>query len=243
MSKIVLTERQLLDYIECPVKYDLTHNKHLAKSVPGKVSVPQALEAIARGFFATLMDGDILGVNALKKQWDIYCRNHQEDITDKKIIEGMSKIVKFYLWAERERIIIVEINSTYGFSIKHTRDTIIEYQGKVGAIAMRNKKYELLVPDFSDKLPNQYRADVRLKHTLDSLAFFRQTGDTIGIRIHNVFHDVDVYTYRGQDDFRRATNVIRNVATCITNDLIYPRENPLCTNCYLAGLCRGWTGG
>lgn len=236
---MVINEQQLFDYITCPAMYDVKHNKHI--QIGETVSTAKLLNKVAKYFYVNLLNGKVPSSNDLKKKWDSVCNQYIDYVDSKKSLEGMGLIMKLLQWAGSEEIIVVDIDSPYRLMFKSNIGPI-ELIGDMGAIlSLPNNKYELLITDFSNKIPDQTIVDMKLKYTLDSYAFqgvYNRQVD--GIRVRNVKNAKDFLTFRSQDDYRRLEQTVANVATCISQNLYYPRESIMCASCNAKEYCKVW---
>ena len=237
---MVITEQQLFDYISCPALYDFRHNKNIRIIDP--VSMPKLLKKVAKYFYFNLLGGKVPSGNDLKKKWDSICNINPDYIDAKKNLEGLGFIMKLLQWASGEQIIVIDIDSQYNLNLSSTSTGPIELIGNMGTIlALPGDSYELLVTDFSNKLPDQTLVDMKLKYTLDNYAFKSVYKKPIaGIRIRNVRHAKDYLTTRTDDDYRRLEATVINVSRCIKDNIYYPRESIMCVPCTAKDYCKVW---
>ena len=163
-----LTEKQLFDFMKCPVYYDSIHNKNLPVATP--LSMKHLLEKVTSYFFINLMSGKVLSTENLKRKWDRLCEDNMTYMTPQRCLEGLGLIIKMYLWAQNEEFMIADMKTPYTITIKSSWG-IINLNGEIAVISVdRNgKNPQLLITDFSNKYPNQSILDMKLKYTLDNL--------------------------------------------------------------------------
>lgn len=236
---MVITEQQLFDYIMCPALYDVKHNKNIKIDEP--ISMTRLLSKVSKYFYTTLLNGSVPSSSDLKKKWDSICNQHPGYMDSKKNLEGISLIMKLLQWASSEQIRVADIDSQYRLMFK-TNIGPVELVGTMGTIlAIPKERFELLITDFSSKVPDQTLVDMKLKYTIDSYAFqgvYNRRVD--GIKIHNVKNAKDFLTFRSEDDFSRLERTIANVAQCIKSNLYYPRESVMCSTCTTKDYCKAW---
>lgn len=233
----IIIDEQIYDYISCPARYDMK-----AKGLIGKdyETVPSLLKQVARKFYTTLMNGEVLPPSTLKKQWDKLCERHSDFMVPKKVLEGMDKLMKLYRWAADEQLIIADVHVPYGILFQE-RDNAIDVRGTIPVIAVTKAgQMEILITDFGNRYPEQTKIDMNLSYTMMSYAFLKERGESIGIRIHNVKNNKDFYAYRMADDYKRLETAVKNTVYCIRQKLYYPRESVLCGICNARDICRGW---
>lgn len=236
---MVISEQQLFDYMKCPALYDFKYNKSIR--IYEQVSIPKLLSGIANYFYFSIMNGKVPTSNDLKRKWDSVCTNNADYIDAKKNIEGMGSIINMFRWAQDERLIVADINSAYRLTFIHENKPV-ELVGSMGTILLTaNNKYELLVTDFSSKLPDQTLIDMKLKYSLDCLAFSKTYNKEIsGVRVHNIKNNKDFYSSRFDDDLKRFESSLINVVKSIRENIYYPRESTLCGPCAVKEYCKVW---
>lgn len=236
---IKLTEKQLFDFIKCPVLYDSIHNKQLF--IQDTISLTKLIEKVSSFFYMNLLNSKVVSIDTLKRKWDRVCESN--NIHSQKCLEGLDLINRLYKWAKYEELIILDLNVPYTFTLKYEDDVNISFKGEISNIALgKDKKPYLLITDFSNKYPTQPLLDMKLKYTLDSYAFKKLYNKDIGVKFHHVKSDRDYFTFRIEDDFNRLVRVIRNVALSIDNRLFYPRESVMCSSCEFLNFCKVWNG-
>ena len=236
---MVLTEQQLFDYITCPALYDVKHNKNIP--IGESISMTKLLEKVSKYFYVSLLNGKVPSSNELKKKWDSICQQYEQYVDAKKNIEGVGFIMKLLQWAADEQIMVADIDTKYN-QVFRAGNGHVEIEGHIGTIlALGNDRFELLVTDFSNRMPDQTLIDMKLKYSLDCLAFNQTYGKSVsGVRIRNVKNAKDFLTFRSQDDFNRLKQTVLNVSSCIEQKLYYPRESLLCANCNAKEYCKAW---
>lgn len=230
-----MTETQMFDYIFCPAKYDIKYNRGIDVADP--ISMPRLLSRVAKFFYMNLVNGKVCSVNELKNKWDSICKEYPDFVDSKKNVAGWGMIISMMQWASKEQIMVVDVNTFYRLNVGG-----VEVDGNLDAVLMRpDKKSELLITSFSDRIPDQIETDMKLKYTLDAAAFKVLTGKQLdGIRVHGVKSDKDIITVRSEPDFKRLDTTIRNVGRAIEANVFYPREQNLCTTCTARQYCKYW---
>lgn len=229
-----MNEIEFYDYIKCPVFYDAVHRKKLPFVF--QPTMNEVLNKVAYRFFLGLMNGTVMSMSQLKKTWDNIC-NENSFITEKKCLEGISLISKMYLWAQNEQLRILDIKTPYVLRLGDG----VELTGEIDTISINSKNNpELLHMDFSQKLPDQFMLDMKMKYTFDSMAFKNSYGKDIGVHVHNVKNNQDFFTYRSSPDFIRGLDAVKSVHKSIKNNIYYPRENAFCATCKMKVFCRQW---
>lgn len=231
-----ITEQQMFDYITCPAKYDIKYNKRI--DIRDEQTLPKLLNKVAKFFYLNLFNGKVCTANELKAKWDSVCKANMDFIDAKKNLAGWGAIINLLNWAQRNQIVILDVDTTYSFVVDN-----VEILGQMDPIlAIPGRGMELLITNFSDRLPDQIASDMKLKYSLDSLAFEKVYNKELeGIRIHSVKADKDLFTRRGKMEYKRLEDTITSVAKGIENNIFYPREGPLCSNCSAKEYCKFWS--
>lgn len=237
-KRIEITEDQLLDFIRCPVRYDSIYN---AKFIPqGQPSLSFYLKKIENAFFAMLMDGQAPSMDFLKRRWDQICEENPDYLTPQKCIEGIGQIAKLYRWAERQELMIADMNSMYRLEFR-SGSLLVILSGRMGTVAFSKKREPYLLEiDFSNRMPIQPMMDMKLIYTIHCKAAFEMYGKKFGIKMHYVKLNKDLYTMRNESDFGRLAATVINVAKSRELGLYYPRESVFCTTCDMLNFCKVW---
>lgn len=233
---MVITDEQLFDYITCPAYYDMKHNKRLGyQNVP---TMQKLLDQVARHFYSNLLNKKICSMDELKRKWDSICDNNREFINSKKNIEGMNYIINFARWAAANQITIADFDSTYTVTVDD-----INIVGQIGPVSvLPGKKCELIVNRFSNREPEQYDIDRRLKYTLDCYAFKNAYNhDISAIKVIHFKNNKEFISHRTQMDYDRLISTIRGVANGISSEAYYPRESVFCNSCEMKPYCKYWS--
>lgn len=235
----IVSENQIVDYIHCPTKFQCIYERKLIGRE--EVTMPYLLQKTAMAFFTSLMNGRVMRTSELKKKWDRCCIEHSDYITEQRCLDGMGKLMQMYRWAEKERLMIADVRVPYCILHKRGKHAPVEIHGEIPVIAMNsNKQFEILFMDFGNRLPDQSILDMNLRYTMQSYAFYKERGSSVGVHVHNVKNDKDFFTYRISDDFRRLETTLTSVTIGIEEHLFYPRENVFCNLCSMKDLCRAW---
>ncbi len=234
---IQLTEKQLVDYIRCPVFYSLKYGD-FSLNMDDPPSMSNLLNQVISGFCAKLMDGEVMRPDILKRKWDMLCRKHPE-LTDEQIRDGMGQIYRFYQYAERTEMRVADIGSEYIIKVDDGEDRV-EFHGNLGIIIANSKDQpESIRFNFSTRLPDQADLDLAFRTTLEHVGFHRLYGqDLLGTRVHHLRRDRDFYTVRDyKTSLNKAQTIIRNIARSIRQNIWYPHEGPMCPTCEGRNFC------
>ena len=229
-----ITEQEFFDYLRCPAYYDMKHNKKIA--IEEGISVSKLLSKISNFFYLSMLNGTIPSMAVLKNKWDSICTKYEKMLDSKQILQGMGLIFQLVRWAEEERPVVLDVNTRY-----QVRFGEYEVTGNLATILKTKQDgYELLITNFSNRLPDQTIVDMNLSYTLQAYGFKSvYNKDLQGIRIRSVKHARDFYTSRTEQDFKRLETTVKNAGKSIQEQLFYPREY-ICQNCPAKIYCKYW---
>lgn len=230
---ITITENQLFDYIKCPAFYDMKYNKKLP--IVESESMSKLLSKVSKYFYLNLLNQKICSAHELKNKWSSVCEG-DGNLQPKKVMEGASLILKLLNWAHSEEPVVLDLDTPYKLSIGE-----VEVLGQTGTILGLDKdKYELMVTDFSNRMPEQAIIDMKLKYTLDAYSFAKVHRKHLsGIKVRSIKNAANFYTSRSEVDFMRLEKTIESVGKSIELGLFYPREG-MCSSCNAKGYCKYW---
>jgi len=238
-----LTEKQLFDYSICPARYAIEHKLRVVPETSPSLS--KLLGRVANSLLLSLLNGKALTTGQLKDKWDRVCEDNRAVMTQQNCLTGLDMLLAMYRWAEDERLRVADFKIPYQYLMRKEEPQIILKGEIAGAIIPKgNNSFELLELDFSSRYPDQALIDMNLKRTIDwkMCSLMSKDAELAGIRIHHVKSNKDWYTVRGKEDFERMDASIRAIATCIDNELFYPRETVMCSTCEVKNFCRLWRG-
>ena len=231
-----LTEQQLFDFMFCPVKYYLKYKSKIV--VQEEVTVNKLLTQITKYFYNSVANGKLPSLKQMQSKLDSLCEANREIITPKKSVEMWGQVYNFYNWACDNQIAVIDTDTKYAITLG---EHIVE--GTMSPIALTpNNKLELLIVNFSSRVPDQLEIDTKTKYTLDTMAFNNANSDMKidATRIHLLKQKKDLYTTRNKNDYERLNSTVNNVAKSIQNELYYPKETHMCTSCNYRNYCRAW---
>ena len=234
-----ISEIDILEYIHCPIQYSLYKNKVVPKKI---LTYKDLLQSITKLFLVKLMDGAVLDLSSIKKEWDKICHKHSSIMDNNKVVDGLSKLILMYKWAENIKLRILDLGFPFCFFIRNRQEENVAVTGNIPTIALNKSNVpELLIIDYSNRHIEQSRLDIDLKYTLYCLAYKRKTGQDLGIHLHNVHYNSDRYSYRNKYDYQRLVKIIQNVCYSIDENIYYPKESVMCASCPTAGACKLWS--
>lgn len=234
---VVITEQQLYDYMKCPLLFYLKHKTKM--DIPEHITLHKHITTVMKYFLTRLNAGTISTLKELQRKWDGICRANQDTIDSKQNIVGWERIVKFAQWAQKNQIVVGDINVPYRINVQN-----VVLVGTIEQILVdpNTRKTEVFFPNFTDRDFTQYSLDTNLKYTIDAYAFKILFKEPIsGVHVYSAKHDRSTYSYRGEKDFAKLKNTIYSIGNCILNDYFYGRESVLCESCPGKAYCKYWS--
>ena len=98
----------------------------------------------------------------------------------------------------------------------------------------------MLIPSFSNKMPESYIIDYDLKNTIDSLVIKTLYNKDTVFAYYNFTYNKIRYGLRTDKDYNRLKLIINNVALAMEQNIIYPNSSYHCNSCLAKGLCNSW---
>ena len=236
-----ISERDLLNYIKCPLYYQIeATGQNLKRDTYNSLIHDVANEYINRVGAISLL-GDFNHEKYLKKKWDNVCLTNQHLITPKQTIQGWGCLYRLIELLTNPYITVLDTEMTYKIEPIGSKHSL---QGHLDPIIKQGDFYTTLVISFSDKLPESYVMDMNLKHTIDSYALNQLIP---GIQHVTTYYSLksgqEKDTLRFDSHHKRLESILNTVGDCIEQQLIYPRNSYSCSTCNLRGLCDRWEGG
>lgn len=237
---MLLSEKDFLNYIKCPLYYRLeARGTNLQKKTFNSLLHDVANEYIRRVANEKLL-GNFNHENYVKKHWDKTCLLNQNIITDKQCIQGWGYLFTLKEFISKSGVEVLDTDMTYIIEPEGRRHALT---GQLDPILKMGDFYTTFIISFSDKLPESYVLDMNLKHTIDSYALNQLIP---GIQHCTTYHSfksgAEKDTLRFNAQWQRLENILETVGDCIEQDLIYPRNGYHCSTCNMRGLCSTWGG-
>ena len=244
-----ITDKQLLDYIMCPIYYNLRYTNKFKIQQPESYNT--LINQVVNSFLSKLLDGEIMNTYDIKRKWDMISKKNPDIITPDKNLKGISALLSFYRWAQTYELIPVDIAMPYNIVLKDDNINInsnppdsIELSGHINSLILtkNNQNIEELIVDFSSRAPDQTKLDMDLKISLNHIAFYlTYKKQLIGTRIYHVKTNKVYYTVRDPlSESNKIKKIALNIAKSIDNNLWYPHQSPLCPMCKAKDFCRMW---
>lgn len=237
-----MTLQQLMDYMSCPVYYSFKYAKN-QMYIDQTPTFSKLLNRVISGFCIQLMGGKVMRLDIMKRKWDMLCKQNLEVINSSKAREGMARLYKFYLWAQKEELRIADVGSEYIIKFNTDSGNQIHLHGSLGIIAVNsNDTPESLIFSYQNAFPDEASFDTRMDITFDHLGFKSVYHQRLfGTKIHHLRSGHDFFTTRdNEDEYPRLQKIVNNVHKAIKYKIWYPHESPMCQKCKVKNFCRNF---
>ncbi len=237
---MLLSERDFLNYIKCPLYYKIESNGHNLKQDSFNTYLHKVSDMYIKRVGSTKLLGNFDHENYVKKHWDKVCMENQHLITPKQCIQGWGYLYRIVEFINVTGVEVLDPEITYRIEPEGNRHGIT---GTLDPIIKQGDFYTTLVISFSDKLPENYVMDMNLKHSIDAYALNQFIPNIQHVTTYHSFKSgAEKDTLRFSKDFTRLEYILEVVGNCIEQDLIYPRNSYSCATCTFRGLCDQWMG-
>jgi hypothetical protein len=231
---MLIKESDLLNFISCPIKYMVYKNNN--------INEPDTYNTLLhKSYKWTINDYNYNGLEGLdariKKHWDKVCIQHQNEILPKKVIEGWGMLYRVYELLRDKHVEVLDVDIPYHIEIPGTSYAV---EGQIDMISKYGDDIEILVPSFSNRMPESYLIDNNIKHSLDAYAIKKMFNKNTFITYHNYNISKDKYTARLERDLNKLELIVKNAGNCIENNLLYPCTGYHCSNCMARAICSEW---
>lgn len=227
-----LTDEQLVDYIRCPNYFYFKYISQIP--VTDQPTFHELVNKVIDAYMSKLMDGKIMTMGQAKRMWDKLAEEYPLVLTDKRVLDGFGYINQIDRYARQNKIIIADVNSEYQVNFK---DNVI-ITGKTGIIRYNNNKLELFVAETSQKVPDEFLLNMSVMLSLRAYAIEKTSDCSLaGVHVYHIKTGKELYTTRGKRDLDRVESLVKNVSFSIRNEIYYPREDYLCSQCKFKIYC------
>lgn len=231
-GSMAIREEELLNYISCPIKYLMSKNGYDLK----KKSYNNFLHEMFSYMMGIYLyeNGNKLEEKA-KKKWDSICIQNKDIITPKNVIEGWGIIYKIYEYIIYNKPKIIDLDVPYEINVNNSLLT-----GQLNILIDKGQQVEVLIPSFSNKMPEAYVIDSDLKNTIDSLAIRTLYNKEAVFTYYNFAYGKCRYSLRSRKDHAKLETIVSNVSVALENDVIYPSSGYHCNTCLGKSFCNRW---
>lgn len=231
-----LKEKELLEYIKCPLRFNMIKN---GVDIDNNKTFNQFVYDVAKFLYLNTLDKPITNSKVLKNKWDSICMNNKELISPKQVGEGWGLVYRTFEYVYYNQIKFIDVNQTYKLEIPGTK---ICLTGVLDPLIDRGDHIEIFISHYSKKAPDALDMKTKLKHTIDCYAVEKIYGKKCVVRYHSFQTGLDLFTERTDKDFKRLESILKNVGEAIHANIIYPRETYMCSSCIAREFCAEWTG-
>ena len=231
-----LKERELFEYMKCPMRYYLYKKGHNLDE--NKTYKELCYEAVNSNISARC-NGMKHDANTLKRKWDTLARENIDTLGIKKVTDGWGLVYRTYEYIELFNLKFLDTNTTYRLELPGTGVSLV---GVLNPLIDRGDYIEVFVPYFGRTMPERISIDTKLKYTIQALAIKKMFNKDCVITYYVPAQGKTIETLRSTQDFKKLETILKMIGKSIASNIIYPRENILCSSCVARHMCKSWTG-
>lgn len=230
-NNLIISEQKFFEYMYCPIRYDF-----ICKGfAPTDISFNKHIYSVVKALYISTLDKPYSSINPLMNKWDKIAFDLQLD--SKKALEGRGNIINAFNYIYNNRIKFSDVDSSYTLEIPGSKIII---QGQLDPFIDKGNHIEVLISHFGKKQPDISDINKKLKHTIDAYILKKLYGKDAIFKYHCFTTGKEYITTRSTKDFNRLERIITQVGKAIDNNIIYPRETFMCSNCCYSDLCKAW---
>lgn len=231
-----INEKDFFEYIKCPLRYEfIKNNIDLGQDRTFKRLVTSAINY----YYSAKTNRSVNSVNLLKKKWDNICEQNQDIINPKKVLEGWGLLYRTYEYINNNNIEFMALNVPYTIEIPGSK---LSLKGILDPLIDKGDYIEIFVTCFDKVMPDRLTIESKLKHTIDAYAIKDMFKKDVVINYYVPAQNKCIQAIRTSQDFIRLKTIITNISKALENNIIYPRETFMCSNCLARDICKSWTG-
>lgn len=233
---MVLKEKELFEYIYCPLRYKLLANGNIFDEQ--KSFKKLCYEAI-NSYYNAKTNGLKADANTLKRKWDSIASNNTSILNPKKVLDGWGLLYRAYEYIDLYNVNFTAVNYSYNIEIPETGVCL---SGVLDPFIIRDNYVEIFITCFDKQMPERLDIDTKLKHTIDAYVIKKLYNKDVVINYYVPAQGKTIQTLRSTNDFKKFESIIKNVGKAINANIIYPRETFMCSTCVARPICKAWTG-
>lgn len=231
-----IKEKELFEYIYCPLRYQLLSNGNTFNE---KKSFKKLCYEAINSYYNSKTNGLKADSNTLKRKWDSIASNNTEVLSPKKVLDGWGLLYRAYEYVNLHGIEFTAVNHSYSIEIPETGVCLT---GVLDPFIIRDSYVEIFITCFEKQMPERIDINTKLKHTIDAYVIKKLYNKDVVINYYVPAQGKTIQSLRSTNDFNKLESIIKNVGKAINNNIIYPRETFMCSSCVAREICRAWTG-
>lgn len=259
-----LTLDQIHTYLQCPTTYYFKYVQGEAEEESESIRYKKTLHKTIDYFYYNLMNGRMVSLKQMKDKFSalwvesgeaaLTLENHilkerkpieagrpeaERRRTSKRVVQGMEAIHNFYHFNKEKHGIPIAVNH--------------DFRVPIGGVTVTGK-FELIRETLDNSSPNRFIEIVDFKTGTEATDLFLVRNDlnlsVMSYAFRNLFQaredrltynylksGKEIYTGRGEKEFRRMQATIEGVAEGIANQRFYPRQTFMCKSCPFKKVC------
>ena len=229
---MVLKEKELFEYIYCPLRYKLLANGNIFDEQ--KSFKKLCYEAI-NSYYNAKTNGLKADANTLKRKWDSIASNNTSVLNPKKVLDGWGLLYRAYEYIDLYNVNFTAVNYSYNIEIPETGVCL---SGVLDPFIIRDNYVEIFITCFDKQMPERLDIDTKLKHTIDAYVIKKLYNKDVVINYYVPAQGKTIQTLRSTNDFKKFESIVKNVGKAINANIIYPRETFMCSTCVARPICK-----
>ena len=233
---MVLKEKELFEYIYCPLRYKLLAN---GNTFDEQKSFKKLCYEAINSYYNAKSNGLKADANTLKRKWDSIASNNTSVLNPKKVLDGWGLLYRAYEYIDLYNVNFTAVNYSYNIEIPETGVCL---SGVLDPFIIRDNYVEIFITCFDKQMPERLDIDTKLKHTIDAYVIKKLYNKDVVINYYVPAQGKTIQTLRSTNDFKKFESIVKNVGKAINANIIYPRETFMCSTCVARPMCKAWTG-
>ena len=233
---MVLKEKELFEYIYCPLRYKLLAN---GNTFDEQKSFKKLCYEAINSYYNAKTSGLKADANTLKRKWDSIASNNTSVLNPKKVLDGWGLLYRAYEYIDLYNVNFTAVNYSYNIEIPETGVCL---SGVLDPFIIRDNYVEIFITCFDKQMPERLDIDTKLKHTIDAYVIKKLYNKDVVINYYVPAQGKTIQTLRSTNDFKKFESIVKNVGKAINANIIYPRETFMCSTCVARPICKAWTG-
>ena len=233
---MVLKEKELFEYIYCPLRYKLLTN---GNTFDEQKSFKKLCYEAINSYYNAKTNGLKADANTLKRKWDSIASNNTSILNPKKVLDGWGLLYRAYEYIDLYNVNFTAVNYSYNIEIPETGVCL---SGVLDPFIIRDNYVEIFITCFDKQMPERLDIDTKLKHTIDAYVIKKLYNKDVVINYYVPAQGKTIQTLRSTNDFKKFESIVKNVGKAINANIIYPRETFMCSTCVARPICKAWTG-
>jgi len=232
---MILTEKELFEFIKCPVRYDLYSKGY---DIDGENKLKDYMQLVMNNYY-TKIKTQPHSYNILRNKWDSILKNDEAFASVKSnYMSGLAMINLINMYFEKNNVEFLDTNTPYTIEIEGSG---VSLKGVMNPIIQTPDEIVIFVFDYGKTLQSREALELNLKYNIDAYACYKFFKKNITVCVHNVQKGITTTLHKSTTDYVSLEHTIRVAGECIRQKLIDRRPSFMCERCNIKHLCKNWT--